>query len=84
MYRQLLIRSNSWCLQMVGELHQKQQFNDPLWDRAGCRCCDNPTQPWFYRELNETTTSDIEARICHINGFSSGSTLIDQLELYVQ
>ena len=62
-------------------------FNDPLWDGAGCitsRCCDNSTQPWFYRQLNKTTTSDIEARICHINEFSIGSTIIDLLELYIQ
>jgi len=39
-------------------------FNDPLWDGYGCitsNCCDNPTQPWFYQQLNETTTDDIEA-----------------------
>jgi len=62
-------------------------FNDPLWDGSGCiksNCCDNPTQPWFYRELNETTTSDIEARICRVDRFSVGSTLIDQLEIYIQ
>ena len=62
-------------------------FNDPLWDGSGCitsNCCDNPTQPWFYRQLSETTTDDIEARICHELGFVSGSTLIDQLELYIQ
>ena len=62
-------------------------FNDPLWDGSGCitsNCCDNPTQPWFYRELNGTTTDDIEARICRENGFSTGSTLIDQLEFYIQ
>ena len=61
-------------------------FNDPLWDRSGCitsRCCDNTTQPWFHRQLNGTTTNDIEARICG-HGFSDGSTLIDQLELYIQ
>ena len=63
-------------------------FNDPLWDGSGCitsNCCDNPTQPWFYRQLSETTTDDIEARICRFASFSSsGSTLIDQLELYIQ
>jgi len=62
-------------------------FNDPLWDGFGCitsNCCDNPTQPWFYRQLNETTADDIEARLCMHNGFSIGSTLIDQLELYIQ
>ena len=62
-------------------------FNDPLWDNSGCitsNCCDNPTQPWFYRQLNGTTTSDIEARLCSYSGFSVGSPLIEQLELYVQ
>ncbi|XP_065893338.1 uncharacterized protein [Dysidea avara] len=61
-------------------------FNDPLWDRSGCitsNCCDNPTQPWFYRELSGTTTDDIEARICREHGFATGSVLIDQLELYI-
>ena len=62
-------------------------FNDPLWDGSGCiasNCCDNPTQPWFYQELNEITTNDIEARICKESRFQDGSTLIDQLELYIQ
>jgi len=65
-------------------------FNDPLWDGSGCitsRCCDNPSQPWFYRELNEVTTSDIEARICNEGssvGFDHRAVLIDQFELYIQ
>ena len=48
-------------------------FSDPLWDGLGCitsNCCDNPTQPWFYQELNGSTTSAIEARICRHHGFS--------------
>ena len=39
-------------------------FNDTLWDGAGCTsgtCCDDTTQPWFYRQLNQTTQDDIEA-----------------------
>ena len=62
-------------------------FDDPLWDGSGCfasSCCNNPTQPWFYQELSGTTASDIEARICSSYDFSSGSVLIDQLELYIQ
>jgi len=62
-------------------------FNDPLWDGSGCinsNCCDNPTQPWFYHQLSGTTTDDIEARICRDYNFPSGSTLVDQLELYIQ
>ena len=61
-------------------------FNDTLWDGAGCTdsCCDDTTQPWFYRQLNQTTRDDIEARICTGNDFNQESTLIDQLELYIQ
>ena len=63
-------------------------FDDPLWDGSDCYsstdCCSNPTQPWFYRELGESTTSDIEARICRGSAFTNGSPLIDQLELYIQ
>ena len=42
-------------------------FSDTLWDGAGCvngnNCCDDTTQPWFYRQLNQNTRDDIEARI---------------------
>ena len=62
-------------------------FNDTLWDGAGCTggtCCDDTTQPWFYRQLNQIMQDDIEARICVANTFADESTLIDQLELYIQ
>ena len=63
-------------------------FNDPLWDGAGCTggtCCNDTTQPWFYRLLNQKTIQDdIEARICTRGSFKYRSTLIDQLELYIQ
>ena len=63
-------------------------FNDTLWDGAGCldgsKCCSDTTQPWFYRQLNQTTQNDIEARICTYGSFIYRSSLIDQLELYIQ
>ena len=63
-------------------------FNDTLWDGSDCysstSCCSNPRQPWFYRNLNDSTTSNIEARICRIHSFSVGTLMVDQLELYVQ
>ena len=63
-------------------------FNDILWDGKGCvsgnHCCDNTMQPWFYRQLNQITQDNIEARICAYDNFSSSSTLIDLLELYIQ
>ena len=70
---------NYYCESGATNTHDNSAyyFNDPLWNVSGCitsNCCDNPTQPWFYRQLNETTTDDIEARICRENGFSTGST----------
>ena len=63
-------------------------FNDILWDGSGClnkNCCfDDTTQPWFYRQLNQTTQDDIEARICIASPFNTRSALIDQFELYIQ
>ena len=63
-------------------------FNDILWDGAGCvvgnTCCSDTIQPWFYRQLNQVTQDNIEARICAYDCFSSSSTLIDLLELYIQ
>ena len=65
--------------------HDTYYFNETLWDGAGCidNCCDDTTQPWFYRQLNQTTQDDIEARICTYS-FEYSSPLIDQLELYIQ
>ena len=63
-------------------------FNDPTWDGRDCYsstdCCNGSIQPWFYRELNGSTTSPVEARICRWHAFHDGSTLIDLLELYIQ
>ena len=68
--------------------YSKFYFDDALWDGVGCvggTCCDNTTQPWFYRQLNQTTQDDIEARICALyKEYGLGSTLIDQLKLYIQ
>ena len=42
--------------------------DDPLWDGAGCgplnTCCSFNTPPWFYKQLPQSTTDDIEMRVC--------------------
>ena len=78
--------SASWYSIADNDHYNAHYFNDTLWDGAGCmdNCCDDTTQPWFYRQLNQTTQDDIEARICAHGPFSTRSTLIDQLELYIQ
>ena len=82
------VGKNYYC--ESGSLNSPQEstyyLNDALWDGAGCvdNCCDDTTQPWFYRQLNQTTQDDIEARICDEGPFNRMATLIDHLELYIQ
>ena len=43
--------------------------DDPLWDGQQCfsedaPCCTHPNMPWFNKTLSETTTEDIELRVC--------------------
>ena len=83
------VGANYYCESGVIDTYSNSVYylNDPLWDGSDCftsTCCDNPTQPWFYRELSGTTTSDIEARICGWHAYWAGAILIDQLQLYVQ
>ena len=64
-------------------------FSDPLWDGSDCStnntstCCLNEHQPWFYHNLGNSTTDDIEVRIC-ISPTGRGGVVVDQLELYIQ
>ena len=62
------IGNDYYCESGTADTHSISScyFDDPLWDGTGCitsRCCDNITLPWFYRQLNGTTTSAIEARV---------------------
>ena len=57
--------------------------DDPLWDGQNCNgpestCCTNPNMPFFVKSLNETTTEDIELRVC-----SSGGTRNEEIPLYI-
>ena len=62
-------------------------FSDPLWDGLGCStnntCCSNELLPWFYHNLGNSTTDDIEVRIC-VPPAWVGGVVVDQLELYIQ
>ena len=63
--------------------------NDPLWDGQQCvgaeaPCCTHPNMPWFNKTLSETTTEDIEVRVCQDQGTSDEDTLLQVIELFVQ
>ena len=62
--------------------------NDPLWDGQQCvgteaPCCSHPNMPWFIKMLNETTTEDIELRVCGSHGITNEDTPIEVIELFV-
>ena len=63
--------------------------NDPLWDGQQCdnegTCCTGTnTPPWFSVELPDSTSNDIEVRICHNQDTIDEDSPIQLLELYVQ
>ena len=59
---------------------------DPLWDGQGCRssstCCQFNNPPWFCKTLPQSTTDDLEVRICK-NSINE-DTPVQLIELYVQ
>ena len=64
--------------------------NDPLWDGQQCvgmeaPCCTHPNMPciWFIKTLNETTTEDIELRVCANADIDHQDVPIDVIELFV-
>ena len=63
--------------------------DDPLWDGQNCNgpespCCTNPNMPWFHKTLNETTTDNIELRLCSNEGIFNEDTPLDIIEIYVK
>ena len=60
--------------------------DDPLWDGEGCigssRCCSFNNPPYFVKQLPSSTSDDIEARLCLLNG--NDDSPIEFIELYVK
>ena len=65
--------------------------NDPLWDGQGCgaaSCCElsyppGVTPPWFCKQLPQTTSDDIEVRLCGDEGNTNEDTPVELIELYI-
>jgi hypothetical protein len=62
--------------------------NDKLWDGQQCSnegaCCTVMSLPWFSVDLAESTTDDIEVRICGDESTSNEDTPIELLDIYIQ
>ena len=63
-------------------------LNDPLWDGQQCGgeslCCTHPNMPWFIKTFNETTTENIELRLCKAFYHLSADIPLDLIEILVQ
>ena len=61
---------------------------DPLWNGAGCdsssTCCEFNTPPWFCKALTESTTDDLELRLCNTLPSEQEDKLIRFIDIYVK
>ena len=62
--------------------------DDPLWDGQGCSsnstCCQFNNPPWFTKNLPNSTTDDIDLRVCITNSASHSDVPLELIELYIQ
>ena len=63
-------------------------YYDPLWDGDDCRssnpCCSFNNPPWFYKQLPQPTTDDLEMRVCRDEDVSNEDIALESVEIYVQ
>ena len=62
--------------------------NDTLWDGRDCpstsTCCSLHNPPYFTKTLSQTTTDDLELRMCFYQSASSDNIAVELVELYVK
>ena len=85
----LFVGSDYYCETGNDNNIAKSDFflNDPLWDGQQCDgveapCCTHPNMPWFIKTLGETTTEDIQLRLCNNGGVADEETLLQLISLY--
>ena len=85
------VGSDYFCeagLQDYTPTSQTLYSNDPLWDGVGCTdtnpCCSFNNPPWFYKQLPQPTTDNIEMRVCKDEDASNEDVAIEIVEIYVQ
>ena len=66
--------------------------SNPLWDGDGCTdsstCCEFNNPPWFYKQLTEPTTEDIEIRLMTSavdhHRLEAEDTPVELIEIFIQ
>ena len=68
--------------------HRTFYSADPLWDGAGCgplnTCCTFNNPPWFFKQLPQPTTDDIEMRVCTDQERNDEDMVVEVVDIYVQ
>ena len=74
----------------TGSANQYQRIfypDNPLWDGAGCgplnTCCSFNNPPWFYKQLPQHTTDDIEMRLCTDQGSPDEDMVVEMVDIYI-
>ena len=69
-------------------LEYRLHSNDTLWDGEDCHssssCCSLHNPPYFTKSLGQTTTDDLELRMCHYGRIQNSNTAVELVELYVK
>ena len=62
--------------------------DDPLWDGDGCghlnACCTFNNPPWFYKQLPQPTTDNVEMRVCRDESSGNEDIAIEFIKIFVQ
>ena len=69
-------------------LELRLHSNDTLWDGEDCHssssCCSLRNPPYFTKSLGQSTTDDLELRMCHYDPIHYSNTAVELVELYVK
>ena len=61
-------------------------YDQPMWDAScpGGNYCQVNNPPWFFRDLSQPTTDNIEMRLCRDQGRGDEDVLLERVEIYIQ
>ena len=64
-------------------------YPDPLWDGKDCLsfespCCTSKDLPWFHRVYNESSSTDIELRVCRSGHRNNEDIFFEMYEIYIK
>ena len=83
------IGTDYFCDSAASSISSGARYPDnPLFDGVGCaatnECCSFNNPPWFYKQLLQSTTDDLEMRVCRDESGTNENILVQSIELYVR